>query len=93
ALYCAKLAVYAQGFDLMKSTSEKEAWQLDFAQIAKIWRAGCIIRAAFLQEITSAYQAQGELDNLLFSSHFVQEVEKRSLGWRKTVANSALSGV
>lgn len=93
ALYCAKLAVYAQGFDLMKSTSEKEAWQLDFAQIAKIWRAGCIIRAAFLQEITSAYQAQSELPNLLLSSHFVQEVEKRSLGWRKTVANSALSGV
>jgi len=93
ALYCAKLSVYAQGFDLMKTMSVKEQWDLDFAHIAKIWRAGCIIRAVFLQDITAAYQADPQLENLLFAERFVEEVHNRSFGWRATVANSALTGV
>tara|TARA_Y100001956_G_scaffold82782_1_gene105582 strand:- start:533 stop:2026 length:1494 start_codon:yes stop_codon:yes gene_type:complete len=93
ALYCAKLSVYAQGFDLMKAMSVKEQWDLDFAHIAKIWRAGCIIRAVFLQDITAAYQADPQLENLLFAQRFVEEVHNRSFGWRATVANSALTGV
>lgn len=93
ALYCSKLSVYAQGFDLMKAMSAKEQWDLDFAHIAKIWRAGCIIRAIFLQDITAAYQADTELENLLFAERFVEEVHNRSFGWRATVANSALTGV
>ena len=93
ALYCAKLSVYAQGFDLMRATSIKEGWELDFAHIAKIWRAGCIIRAVFLQDITQAYQNDAELENLLFAKRFVTEVHDRSFGWRAVVANSALTGV
>ncbi|WKY60400.1 NADP-dependent phosphogluconate dehydrogenase [Vibrio sp. SNU_ST1] len=93
ALYCAKLSVYAQGFDLLKTASDKEGWNLDFTQIAKIWRAGCIIRAAFLQGITSAYQQNGELANLLFDEAFIKQVEERELAWRIAVANSALYGV
>ncbi|WP_394126438.1 NADP-dependent phosphogluconate dehydrogenase [Vibrio hepatarius] len=93
ALYCAKLSVYAQGFDLMKTMSVKEEWDLDFAHIAKIWRAGCIIRAVFLQDITSAYQSNPNLENLLFAQRFIEEVHNRSFGWRATVANSALTGV
>ncbi|KOO15271.1 6-phosphogluconate dehydrogenase [Vibrio xuii] len=93
ALYCAKLSVYAQGFDLMKAMSAKEQWELDFAHIAKIWRAGCIIRAVFLQDITAAYQTDPHLENLLFAERFVEEVHSRSFGWRATVANSALTGV
>ena len=93
ALYCAKLSVYAQGFDLMKATSIKEGWDLDFAHIGKIWRAGCIIRAVFLQDITKAYQSDAELSNLLFANRFVEEVHERSCGWRAVVANSALTGV
>ncbi|MCE9678207.1 NADP-dependent phosphogluconate dehydrogenase [Shewanella sp. AS1] len=56
ALYCAKVACYAQGFQLMAMSATENGWQLDFAEIAKIWRAGCIIRAKFLQSITLAYQ-------------------------------------
>ncbi|MFA1567654.1 NADP-dependent phosphogluconate dehydrogenase [Vibrio tasmaniensis 1F-187] len=93
ALYCAKLSVYAQGFDLLKTASDKEGWNLDFTQIAKIWRAGCIIRAAFLQSITSAYQQNSELANLLFDEAFIKQVEERELAWRIAVANSALYGV
>lgn len=93
ALYCAKLTVYAQGFDLLKVTSDKEGWQLDFANIAKIWRSGCIIRAIFLQEITHAYCRDPQLENLLFADHFADELNSRSCGWRASVTNAALSGV
>ncbi|NOH95688.1 NADP-dependent phosphogluconate dehydrogenase [Vibrio sp. 99-70-13A1] len=93
ALYCAKLSVYAQGFDLLKTASDKAGWNLDFTKIAKIWRAGCIIRAAFLQSITAAYQKNGGLANLLFDGAFIKQVEERELAWRIAVANSALFGV
>ncbi|MGL5358326.1 MAG: NADP-dependent phosphogluconate dehydrogenase, partial [Shewanella sp.] len=62
ALYCAKVCCYAQGFQLMAMTAKEQHWQLDFGQIAKIWRAGCIIRASFLQSITQAYGAEPELN-------------------------------
>lgn len=93
AVYCAKLTVYAQGFDLLKVTSDREGWQLDFANIAKIWRAGCIIRAVFLQHITQAYRATPDLDNLLFAEHFATELKSRSYGWRSSIAKSAMTGV
>ncbi|OEF27284.1 NADP-dependent phosphogluconate dehydrogenase [Vibrio rumoiensis] len=93
ALYCAKLCVYAQGFDLMKTTSEQQDWQLNFAEIAKGWRAGCIIRAVFLQSITKAFEADPQLDNLLFDQHFGHEIKSRQLNWRRCVANASLYGV
>ncbi|MGF1758873.1 NADP-dependent phosphogluconate dehydrogenase [Photobacterium sagamiensis] len=93
ALYCAKLCAYAQGFELMKTTARQQHWQLDFANIAKIWRAGCIIRAIFLQSITDAYTAQPELNNLLLDSKFSHELELRQLNWRKAAANASLLGV
>lgn len=92
ALYCSKLTVYAQGFDLLKTTSDKEGWALDFVQIAKIWRAGCIIRAVFLQDISCAYQVNPQLANLLLAPAFIEQIKTRSLGWRASVANSALYG-
>lgn len=93
ALFCAKVTVYAQGFDLLKTTSCTEHWALDYANIAKIWRAGCIIRAHFLQDITKAYQNDPELDNLLLAQDFATQIEAKSSGWRSTVANAAMSGV
>ncbi|MDC5841927.1 NADP-dependent phosphogluconate dehydrogenase [Vibrio europaeus] len=93
ALYCSKLTVYAQGFDLLKTTSDKEEWALDFANIAKIWRAGCIIRAIFLQDITHAYQENKQLENLLLDPKFVEQLNNRSLGWRGCIAKAALTGV
>ncbi len=93
ALYCAKLCIYAQGFDLMKTTSEQQGWQLDFAQIAKGWRAGCIIRAVFLQSITQAFETSPQLDNLLFDQKFGDEIKARQLNWRRCVAHASLYGV
>lgn len=92
-LYCAKLVTYAQGFDLLKSKSELEGWQLNFSDIAKIWRSGCIIRAAFLQNISAVYEQNSELEHLLFAEDFIEQLSKRVLGWRTCSAQAILSGV
>ncbi|QYK11736.1 NADP-dependent phosphogluconate dehydrogenase [Shewanella rhizosphaerae] len=97
ALYCAKIACYAQGFQLMAMNAQERGWRLDFAEIAKIWRAGCIIRATFLQSITQAYQeAQkvGEpLDNLLMAETFSLALSAKQQDWRRAVARATMSGV
>lgn len=97
ALYCAKIACYAQGFQLMAMAGKEKGWNLDFAEIAKIWRAGCIIRAKFLQSITQAYQAAAsdeiELDNLLMADAFSSALSEKQLDWRKAVSTAVLKGI
>lgn len=93
ALYCSKICAYAQGFQLMKLTSEEQGWNLDFAAIARVWRAGCIIRAQFLQSITKAYETDEDLHNLLLDPYFSQQIAKYQLNWRKTIAHATLSGI
>ncbi len=93
ALYCAKICVYAQGFDLMKTAAVEHGWQLNFAEIAKIWRAGCIIRAVFLQSITDAYERADELANLLVDPFFAKQISVYQMNWRRAVADATLLGV
>ncbi|WP_394129797.1 NADP-dependent phosphogluconate dehydrogenase [Shewanella maritima] len=93
ALYCAKVCSYAQGFQLMAMTAKEQGWSLNFAEIAKIWRAGCIIRATFLQSITEAYQQDADIANLLMADSFSQSLSLKQGNWRKTVAASILSGI
>lgn len=93
ALYCAKICVYAQGFNLMKTAALEYGWKLNFAEIAKIWRAGCIIRAVFLQSISQAYQRDDELENLLLDTFFAKQISKYQQNWRKAVANATLAGI
>ncbi|QFU21892.1 NADP-dependent phosphogluconate dehydrogenase [Shewanella eurypsychrophilus] len=97
ALYCAKIACYAQGFQLMAMAGKEKGWNLDFAEIAKIWRAGCIIRAKFLQSITQAYQAAAsdeiELDNLLMADAFSSALSEKQLDWRKAVSTAVMKGI
>jgi len=93
AIYCAKICAYAQGFQLMKLASKEHSWTLDFASIAKIWRAGCIIRATFLQSITKAYERDNELDNLLLDSFFANELSERQQNWRKAVCGATMLGI
>ena len=70
ALYFSKLMSYAQGFSQLRMASEEYDWNLQYGEIAKIWRAGCIIRARFLQDITNAYDKDSELKNLLLDDFF-----------------------
>ncbi|MFT6207574.1 MAG: 6-phosphogluconate dehydrogenase, partial [Colwellia sp.] len=93
AIYCAKICAYAQGFQLMKQAEQEHGWELDFASIAKIWRAGCIIRAAFLQSITDAFKRNAKLENLMLDAFFVEQLNAHQLNWRKTVAETALMGI
>lgn len=93
ALYCAKICVYAQGFDLMKTAAVEHGWQLNFAEIAKIWRAGCIIRAVFLQSITDAYERNDELANLLVDPFFAKQISLNQMNWRRAVADATLTGI
>lgn len=93
ALYCSKICAYAQGFQLMSMAAKEYDWNLDFAGIAKIWRAGCIIRAVFLQSITEAYERNEELANLLMDPFFAEQISKYQANWRQTVANSTLMGI
>jgi len=93
AIYCAKICAYAQGFQLMKLAGKEHGWTLDFASIAKIWRAGCIIRAAFLQSIADAFERNDDLDNLLLDEFFAKQISNSQTNWRKAVAQSTLLGI
>ncbi|TQV87949.1 NADP-dependent phosphogluconate dehydrogenase [Aliikangiella coralliicola] len=93
ALYCAKICAYAQGFQLMQMASDEHGWSLDFANIAKIWRAGCIIRAAFLQSITDAYSRNENLHNLLLDPFFIEQINIHQANWRQAIANATLLGI
>ncbi len=93
ALYCAKICCYAQGFQLMDMAASEHGWKLNFAEIAKIWRAGCIIRATFLQSITQAYQQDPELPHLLLSQNFAQELSDLQKDWRSASVFAISNGI
>ncbi|MEJ2726547.1 MAG: NADP-dependent phosphogluconate dehydrogenase, partial [Deltaproteobacteria bacterium] len=69
-LFAAVLITYAQGMSLLKQASRSYDYNLDMAAVARIWRGGCIIRAALLEDIRNAFQSQPDLENLILSSHF-----------------------
>ena len=93
ALYCSKICSYAQGFQLMREAQNEYSWKLNFGAIAQIFRGGCIIRAAFLQKITEAYQRDKKLANLLLDPYFNKTIQDAQDSWRKVVALSAEYGI
>ncbi len=93
ALYASKIISYTQGFMLMKAAANEFKWKLNFGQIALIWRAGCIIRSRFLNDIKVAYDKQAALPSLLFDSFFHQAIQQAETGWRRVVAAAAHYGI
>lgn len=93
AIYCAKMCAYAQGFQLMKLAAKEHGWVLNYGSIAKIWRAGCIIRATFLQSIMQAFERDEDLDNLLLDNFFAEQLSERQLNWRKAVCGATMFGI
>lgn len=93
AIYCSKICAYAQGFQLMKLAEKEHNWTLNFANIAKIWRAGCIIRAVFLQSITEAFTRNEDLENLLLDEFFVKQLNLHQANWRQAIADTTLMGM
>jgi 6-phosphogluconate dehydrogenase len=93
ALYAAKICAYAQGMGLLYAASHAYQYDLNYGEIASIWRAGCIIRADFLDDVRSAYTAQPDLTNLLLAPFFREAVENRLPALRKVVQMAAGTGI
>ena len=93
ALYCSKICSYAQGFQLMREAQNEYSWELNFGEIAQIWRGGCIIRAAFLQKITEAFERDPALSNLLLDDYFKESISKYQRNWREVVSIAVNSGI
>ncbi|EME8180414.1 NADP-dependent phosphogluconate dehydrogenase [Enterococcus faecium] len=93
ALYFSKIMSYAQGFAQLRVASKEFDWDLPFGEIAKIWRAGCIIRARFLQKITDAYDKNPEIENLLLDDYFVEITKKYQQSVRDVVTLAVQAGV
>ncbi|MCM3626681.1 NADP-dependent phosphogluconate dehydrogenase [Paenibacillus glycanilyticus] len=93
ALYASKIASYAQGFAQMKVASEHYGWNLNYGNIAMIFRGGCIIRAGFLQNIKDAYDRDPALNNLFLDEYFGGVIEKYQEAWRKVIAIAVTRGI
>ncbi|MBU1174357.1 MAG: NADP-dependent phosphogluconate dehydrogenase [Alphaproteobacteria bacterium] len=89
ALLAGKIVSYAQGFAVLQKASEENSWGLPLATIAKIWRAGCIIRSKFLDQMAAAYE-KGDNVNLLMVPDFIDIMKKAHKSLRKVVAAGAL---
>ncbi|MCW9046786.1 MAG: decarboxylating NADP(+)-dependent phosphogluconate dehydrogenase [Gammaproteobacteria bacterium] len=85
ALYASKIISYAQGFMLMREAAKEEGWDLNYGDIALMWRGGCIIRSAFLGNIKDAYDKNPQLENLTLDSFFTDALKSAEEGWRKAV--------
>ncbi|PFD44127.1 phosphogluconate dehydrogenase (NADP(+)-dependent, decarboxylating) [Bacillus cereus] len=93
ALYMSKICSYAQGFTQLKAASEEYDWNLDFGSISMLWRGGCIIRAAFLQNIKEAYETNTDLPNLLLDPYFKEIVESYQGGLRQIISVAVQQGI
>ena len=93
ALYAAKIVSYAQGYALMRAAAATYGWQLDYGQIALLWRGGCIIRSRFLGDIKAAFDKQPDLANLLLDDAFKAVMDKAQDGWRAVCAAAMRAGL
>jgi 6-phosphogluconate dehydrogenase len=93
ALYAAKICSYAQGFALLRAASEEYDYNLSYGEIARIWRGGCIIRAAFLDDIRAAFERKPDLSNLLMDPEFGEAVQQRQGALRRVIRTAVANGV
>ena len=93
ALYASKIISYAQGYVLMREAAAEYKWDLNYGEIAQMWRGGCIIRSAFLGKITNAYDENPKLNNLLLAPFFQKTLENAQSGWRSVVAKAVENGI
>ncbi|MHA6205915.1 NADP-dependent phosphogluconate dehydrogenase [Dyella soli] len=93
ALYFSKIVSYAQGFAQLRAASDEYQWDLPYGTIARIFRAGCIIRARFLQKITDAYARDAQLKNLLLDPYFRDIAAQYQGALREVVSAAVNAGV
>jgi 6-phosphogluconate dehydrogenase len=93
ALYAAMILTYAQGLAVLTAASDKLEYHLNLEAVARIWRGGCIIRAALLEDICAAFRAQPDLPNLLLDANLSRKVMVHQEDLRRVVCQAAESGV
>jgi 6-phosphogluconate dehydrogenase len=93
ALYASKVVAYAQGFDQMALAAKEWGWNLNFGDLATIWRGGCIIRARFLNRIKEAYDQQPDLANLMLAPYFRDALANAQNAWRRVLVQAIQLGV
>lgn len=93
ALFAAKIISYAQGFGLLRVARNEYDRQLDPARVARIWRGGCIIRSAFLDNIAAAFSSDPDLPNLLLDPFFTNTLSNSQDALRSTIAQAVLNGI
>jgi len=93
ALYCSKICSYAQGYALMAAAADEHDWQLNFGDVALLWREGCIIRARFLERIKEAFERQPKLTNLLLDPFFKNVIDENQTNWRLVVSEAIRLGI
>lgn len=92
-LYAAKVVSYAQGYLLLRQGAREHRWNLDYGQIALLWRGGCVIRSAFLGKIKEAFEKRADLENLLLDPFFTRIIEDAQASWRRVVAEAVRNGI
>ena len=85
ALYASKIISYAQGFMLMREAARTHGWELNYGDVALIWRGGCIIRSTFLNDIKAAYDKDPQITNLVLDDFFARALRQAEAGWRRAV--------
>jgi len=93
ALFASKICSYAQGYQLLKEAAKEFNWNLNYGEIALMWRGGCIIRATFLGKIKEAFDKNPQLANLLLDEHFKEIIERWQTSWRKVIATAVTAGI
>ena len=93
ALYAGMLCAYAQGLALLQAASQDYTYDLNLADIARIWRGGCIIRAALLEDIRKVYSAQPDLPNLLLAEPFRTAIDQRQAALRRVIQVAVAHGI
>lgn len=93
ALYAAKIISYAQGYMLMRAAAEEYGWNLQYGNIALMWKGGCIIRSAFLGNIKDAFDNNPQLENLLLDDFFRSAIHAAQKGWRRVAVKAVELGI
>jgi 6-phosphogluconate dehydrogenase len=93
ALYAAFIITYAQGLSMLKTSSDNYAYNTNLKTVATIWRGGCIIRAAMLEDIMQAYEQEPALKNILNSNLFSEKIKVSQASLRKVVQLGATAGI
>jgi 6-phosphogluconate dehydrogenase len=93
ALYASKIMSYAQGYQLLRAAATEYKWDLNYGEIAMLWRGGCIIRAQFLDEIKKAYDTDPKLANLILAPYFTDVIRKSQANWRLAVSEASKNGI